>query len=981
MVEVDGCTIPKVPVDGGSRVNLMLESTAFDLGYTTFKETNQILQMADQSRVVSIGRLSQIPTRIGKVTYLQNFVIIRVGTGRPFPMLLGRPWLYSAKVLVDWGAKEFIVGKPPMRIPWKVEKYLEETSDSDGYTSGWIDPEESDSIPSYLVALFVGTTEADFGFTHPVQEERHLEEPEEPRPDHLPLDDKSLGEVDVPLTVKWIRDQIAEGLLPADESRNELPWSEIRTKPEEGNPDRIKSIVNPTDYSKVETKEGKAFYLANALDDEDRRSYVSLLSDFSDVFAWSPSELTGILPRLGEHKITLVEGAVPVRQRQYRVNPRYSLMVKEDIDRLLEAGFIYPVVNSEWVSPIMVVPKKVGADGKVKIWICQDFRKLNASMKKDYFLISFTDIIPDHVSGHECYSFLDGFSGYNQVFIRPEDQLKTTFTTEWGTFAFNRMLFGLCNAPGTFQRLMMDIFQDFLRHFLEVFIDNFAVFSAKRDHLNFLKKTSEKCRETNLKLHPGKCFLGMESGLLLGHVVSKSGLKVDLDKVKAILALIAPTNVREIREFLGCVGYYQRFIKDYARKALPLTELLKKEEEFSWNPERQSAFEELKLTLSRAPILYPPDWAKEFHVTLDASGWCLGAILWQFDDSNRESSMYYASRQMSPAEKKYTTTEREALAVIYAYKKFRHYLLGYRIVFHTDHDSLKYLVNKPDLSGWIARWILLLQEFNYKVVVKSGKANANADYLSRQRGTEALEDIQAKFPDEFDNKPNRKEEQVLHITGEDESEFSDIIAYLVDRIYPTGLNREEKNVFQHKVAPFTIIHGILFRLGADKQLKRCLEKKERKQVMRALHSGPSGGHFAANTIANRIRSAGYWWPHLVRDVKAYVGSCDQCQRTGAPAFQNHWPLTPVIPKAPFGKWGIDFIGPINPVSGRRKRYIILATDYATKWVKARPTRKNDAATATTFLFEEIIMRFGHPLELVSDRGTHFLNDVICDITT
>ena len=450
VVEVDGCTIPKVLVDGGSGVNLMLESTAFDLGYTTFEETDQILRMADQSRVVPAGRLFQIPTRIGQVTYLQNFVIIRVGTGRPFPMLLGRPWLYSAKVLVDWGSKEFIVGKPPMRIPWKTERYLGETSDSDGYTSGWMDPEESDSIPSYLVAQFAGITEADFGFTHPVQEEGRLEEPDGLRPDHLTLDDRSLGEIDVPLTVEWIRNRIFEGLLPADETQNQLPWSEIRTQPEEGDPDRIKSIVNPMDYSKVETKEGKAFYLANALDSKDRQSYVSLLSEFSDVFAWLPSDLTGISPRLGEHRIDLVEGAVPVRQRQYQLNPRYSLMVKEDIDRLLEAGFIYPVVNSEWVSPIVVVPKKVGADGKTKIRVCQDFRKLNASTKKDYFPIPFTDIILDHVSGHECYSFLDGFSGYNQVFIRPEDQLKTTFTTEWGTFAFNRMPFGLCNAPGTF---------------------------------------------------------------------------------------------------------------------------------------------------------------------------------------------------------------------------------------------------------------------------------------------------------------------------------------------------------------------------------------------------------------------------------------------------------------------------------------------------------------------------------------------------
>ena len=169
-------------------------------------------------------------------------------------------------------------------------------------------------------------------------------------------------------------------------------------------------------------------------------------------------------------------------------------------------------------------------------------------------------------------------------------------------------------------------------------------------------------------------------------------------------------------------------------------------------------------------------------------------------------------------------------------------------------------------------------------MIKVGKANTNVDYLSRQRGIEAVEDVEAEFPNEFQEEPDRKEGEVLHISGEDGSEFFEIISYLVDRTYPTGLNREEKSVFQHKVAPYTIIQGILFRLGADEQLKRCLEKKERKQFMRALHSGPSGRHFAATTTANRIRSAGYWWPYLVQDVKAYVGSYDQCQQMGAPTF-------------------------------------------------------------------------------------------------
>ena len=302
---------------------------------------------------------------------------------------------------------------------------------------------------------------------------------------------------------------------------------------------------------------------------------------------------------------------------------------------------------------------------------------------------------------------------------------------------------------------------------------------------------------------------------------------------------------------------------------------------------------------------------------------------------------------------------------------------------------MKYLVNKPDLSGRIARWILLLQEFNYEVKVKTGKSNVNADYLSRQRGQKSVADISAEFPDEFPETrqnpevvkiPDPPSLEVFHLSQESVSEFQDIIDYLVRSTYPEQMNREEKEIFQRKVTPYTLIRGVLFKLGADDILRRCLEPSERRKVIQALHAGSSGGHFAFVSTVNRIRSAGYWWLYLHRDVRNFVRSCDQCQRTGSPSFRNHWPLTPIIPLAPFEKWGIDFIGPIFPVSIRKKRYIILATDYATKWVEAKATRKNDAETSANFLFEEILMRFGHPLELVSDRGTHFLNEVIEDLT-
>ena len=202
-----------------------------------------------------------------------------------------------------------------------------------------------------------------------------------------------------------------------------------------------------------------------------------LLLEFKDVFAWSHKDLTGIDKAYGEFRIDLEENAKPVWQRQYRLNPKYSLKVKEELDSLLEAGLIYPVKYSEWLAPIVITPKKLGADGVAKIRVCQDYRKLNEATKKDVYPLPFTDLILDHVAGHSLYSFLDGMAGYYQTPIRLQDQIQTAFITDWGTYAFKRMPFGLCNAPGTFQRIMRDIFHDFMKHFLEVFLDDFAVFS------------------------------------------------------------------------------------------------------------------------------------------------------------------------------------------------------------------------------------------------------------------------------------------------------------------------------------------------------------------------------------------------------------------------------------------------------------------------------------------------------------------------
>jgi hypothetical protein len=211
--------------------------------------------------------------------------------------------------------------------------------------------------------------------------------------------------------------------------------------------------------------------------------------------------------------------------------------------------------------------------------------------------------------------------------------------------------------------------------------------------------------------------------------------------------------------------------------------------------------------------------------------------------------------------------------------------------------------------------------------------------------------------------------------------YGDIIKFLHTVTIPNEMNPEVAAVFMRKVRPYMLIKGVLHKEGADGRLRRCLEKSEVEAVLRALHEEDAGGHFASANTARKILDAGYWWPSIHKDVHLFVRSCDACQRTGKPRLSRNHPLTSILPLAPFEKWGIDFIGPITPVTkSRRNRYILLATDYSTKWVEARPTTKDDARVVAKFLYEQIFCRFGPPLELVSDRGKHFLNEIVKEMT-
>ncbi|GJR91460.1 putative nucleotidyltransferase, ribonuclease H [Tanacetum coccineum] len=426
----------------------------------------------------------------------------------------------------------------------------------------------------------------------------------------------------------------------------------------------------------------------------------------------------------------------PSVQPQRRVNSNIKEVVKKEVIKLLDAGLIYPISDSPWVSPVQVIPKKGGMtvvknekdeiilQRTVTGWrVCIDYQKLNNATWKDHFPLPFIDQMLELLAGHEYYCFLDGFSGYFQIPIAPEDQEKMTFTCPYGTFAYKRMPFGLCNAPTTFQRCMTAIFHELIEDNMEV-------------------------RGTNLVLNWEKCHFMVKEGIFLSHKISGSGIKVDKTKIETISKLPYPTNVKAI---LGHIGFYRRFIKDFSQIARPMTQLLVKDAAFNFSEECIQAFDILKRELTRAPIMIKPDWSLPFEIMCDTSDYAVGVVLGQRIDKHFKP-IHYANKIVNKAQENYTTTEKELLAVVFAFDKFRQCLVLSKTIVFTDHSTLRNLFTKQDAKPRLIRWSLLLQEFDIEIRDKKGAENLAADHFSRLEnpdlGKLTRAEIRDLFPEE-----------------------------------------------------------------------------------------------------------------------------------------------------------------------------------------------------------------------------------------
>ncbi|GJZ53504.1 reverse transcriptase domain-containing protein [Tanacetum coccineum] len=398
-----------------------------------------------------------------------------------------------------------------------------------------------------------------------------------------------------------------------------------------------------------------------------------------------------------------------------------------------------------------------------------------------------------------------------------------------------------------------------------------------------------------------------------------------------------------------------------------MTHLLEKNTPFIFSEDCILAFQTLKKKLTEAPILIAPNWDQPFEIMCDASDYAIGAVLGQRIEKHFRP-IHYASKTMTEAESNYTTTEKEMLAVVYAFEKFRSYLIMNKSVVYTDHSALKYLFNKKDAKARLLRWVLLLQEFDFKVIDTKGAENYAADHLSR---------LENPYENVFDPKEINETfplETLNTVTSHDNQStpwFADIANYHAGNFLIKGMSTQQKRKFFKDVKHYFWDDPYLFRTCADQIIRRCVFGQEALEILKACHEGPTGGHHSANITAQKVFDAGFFWPTIYKDAYELIKSCDACQRQGKISHRDEMPQNAIQVCEIFDVWGIDFMGPFP--SSRGNKYILVAVDYLSKWVEAKALPTNDARVVVKFL-KSLFSRFGAPRAIISDQGTYFCND-------
>lgn len=675
--------------------------------------------------------------------------------------------------------------------------------------------------------------------------------------------------------------------------------------------------------------------------DAQRRQLHDLIWKYRDCFATTISELG--CAKSAVMRIRLNEDK-PFTYRPYKMARAEQEAVRDIVTDLLKNNIIRNS-DSEYCSPILLVRKKNGEQR-----LCVDYRKLNAMTMKDNYPLPRIDDQIDRLQGGIYFTSLDLHSGYYQIPLDEQAKRYTSFITPMGQYEYNRMPFGLTNAPRVFQRFMNKLLLP-AKDYAAVYLDDVLLHAQNIDAaLENLEDILNLFRRERVTLNLQKCSFLMTSVTFLGYEIGKGEVRPGSEKVKAIQDFTAPESVHQVRQFLGLSGYFRHFVNNYAKIAQPMTALTKKEAPWRWTRKEKEAFETLKETLIKRPVLALFDSTLPTEVHCDASSLGLAGILLQLHPDGRLHPVAYYSRQTTESEQKFHSYELETLAVVESLKKFRTYLLGLTFTVVTDCNSLKATQSKKHILPRIARWWLQLQEFSFDVKYRPGERMRHVDALSRNPRASG-QDVT---------------EVVMHIEQADwvlAGELTDDKLREVHQILSKAPTTEyEKYVYRQ----YALRDGRIYRITA-RGLQWVVPRGMRHQIVRTAHDDL--GHFATEKTLQRLCKQ-YWFPRMRQYVDRYIACCIPClygKRNGG--RQEGFLHLAKVPAEPINILHIDHLGPF-PKSRKGHMYILAGMDAFTKFVFLRAVRTTEAKYVIDY-FKDIFATYRTPKTLISDRGSCF----------
>lgn len=682
--------------------------------------------------------------------------------------------------------------------------------------------------------------------------------------------------------------------------------------------------------------------------DSHRHELLALFNEYRQCIATTIEQLGEV--RGHEMRIRLNDEK-PVQYRPYRTAHNDRQVIRDMVDELLENGIIRES-SSPYASPALLVNKKNGEKR-----LCIDYRALNKITIKDKYPMPRIEDLIDRLQGCKFFTSLDLKSGYYQIKMAEESIQKTAFITEDGHYEFMRLPFGLANAPSCFQNMMNKVIGNLRFGKIIIYLDDILIISeSAEENLVLLEKVLKIFKDNGLTLNLKKCHFLKTSIEFLGYKIDSEGLKPSENKIKAVREFPIPKTVHQLRQFLGLISYFRKFIRNCALLSSPLTKLLKKDQPWTWNSEHDLAFSTLKDSLTSQNVLTLFNPEKECVLYTDASREGLAGILMQVTDDG-EKPIHYYSRQTTEDEKKYHSFELELLAVVQSLAKFRQYLLGTHFRLVTDCNAVRYALTKKDIIPRIARWVLSTQEFSYDIVHREGTRMQHVDALSRNP---------------LQSGEKTETELIMSITEADwllSVQLQDPELTKVRDILESGEAHKRKDIFDR----YELLGNKVYRRTSQGRRwvvpKACIW-----QIIKCNHDDL--GHFSVEKTVERI-SHRYWFPRMQHTVKKYIKNCINCvyyKNKGGPKEGELYPLPKYA--QPFHTLHLDHLGPFVETQ-KKNKYLLVCVDAFTKFVFIAAVPSTDSNNVICEL-KKISKIFGNPRRFITDSGSAFTSKLFKD---